>query len=129
MAQRPGDTRAGADYDAHLAQVRKIVMAWQAGKITVRDKQSQIARENERYYSGSQRGDTGQDITETPRMIDQAAYSLADRACIPIEAAQVALNLWRQAAWDSEHADDLPTSRRILAEGREAYEDVLRAAR
>lgn len=119
----------GGDYDAHMSRLDKIVASWQCGEISIADKRRQIAAENDRFYHGPMRGVGVADLTVVPRIRDDAVFRLADAEGIPVEAASAALNAWRSATWAAEHTDDSGAAQRLRERGRDAYLDILRAAR
>lgn len=124
MLDRADEVRTDELYSAHMQRIHKIVMSWQAGEITGSVKRSWIARENLDFH-----GMGRPDLTTAPAERDEAAMTLAEQAQIPLPAAQAALDAWREARWASEHADSLEGAREALRQGREAYQDILRAAR
>lgn len=129
MTQRAGDTRSTSEHEQHLERISRIVSDWRNGIISVASKRGQIADENARYYGTSTRGETGSDITSSPRVMDEVLFSLADRMLVPTEAAGAALAALRDAGRRSAEAGDLEQAKRILAEGRRAYQEILRASR
>ena len=129
MSQRAGDTRTTSEHEQHLARIHEIVADWRDGRISVSAKRGMVADENARYYGASTRGETGSDITSSPRVMDEVLFSLADRMLVPTEAAGAALAAMREAGMRAAVAEDLAEAKRILAEGREAYQEILRASR
>lgn len=129
MSQRAGDVRNPSEHEAHLAKIQQIVRDWQAGLISVASKRGQIADLNSQYYGEHVKGETGADITASPRVVDEILVSLADRSMIPTEAAGAALAALRNAGYVAAQAEDLDEAKRILAEGRAAYQEILRASR
>jgi hypothetical protein len=121
--------QAGAAYDEHLSRLHKIVMSWQAGEITLTAKRTQMAAENDAFYGGPARGETGTDLSETPLVRDEVVLAVAMAQRVPLEAAQEAMAALRGAAWASEHADSLEDARRLLAAGQGEYQNILNAAR
>lgn len=113
----------------HLARIHQIVADWRDGRISVAAKRGMIADENSAYYGQSTRGDAGSDITQAPRVMDEVLLSLADRTLVPVEAAGAALAALRDAGARAAAAEDLAEAKAILAEGRRAYQEILRASR
>lgn len=128
MVSRADDIRSD-DYDGHMSRLDKIVASWRRGDITVTQKRAQIAEENDRFYRAPTKGEGVRDLTAMPRVRDEAVLTLAEGEGIPLEAAQMALDAWRSASWAAEHAEDLGTAQRLRERGRDAYLDILRAAR
>jgi hypothetical protein len=129
MKQRAGDTRTPAEYDAHLARIRAIITAWHQGEIGVTAKRERIAQENASYYAEATRGDTGADLTVTPKVVDELLHGLALRLMVPVEAAGAALAATREAAWRAAHTDDPEEAARIQEDAQQAYLEILRTAR
>lgn len=129
MSQRAGDTRTAREYDAHLARIRDIIASWHRGEIGPNAKRQQIADENAIYYGEDVRGNTGTDLTATPRVVDEVVHRLAERMMIPAEAASSALAATRDAGWKAAHTDDQDEAARLQKQGRDAYLDILRTAR
>ena len=129
MKQRAGDARTPAEYDAHLARIRAIITAWHQGEIGVTAKRERIAQENASYYAEATRGDTGSDLTITPKVMDEVMLGLATRLMVPVEAAGAALAATRDAGWRAAHTDDPAEAERLQRDAHEAYVAILRTAR
>ena len=129
MKQRAGDIRTPAEYGAHLARIRAIITAWHQGDIGVTAKRERIAQENASYYTEATRGDTGSDLTLTPKVMDEVVHGLALRLMVPVEAADAALAATREAGWRAAHTDDPDEAARIQEDAQQAYRDILRTAR
>ena len=129
MKQRAGDTRTPAEYDAHLARIRAIITAWHQGEIGVSAKRDRIASENASYYGEPARGETGRDLTLSPKVMDEVMHSLATRLMVPVEAAGAALAATREAGWRAAHTDDPVEAERLQEDAREAYNAILGTAR
>jgi len=69
--ERFNETRTTSEYQAHCAQIARLVALWQRGEISVAVKRASIALENAQYY-----GTTGTALTSEPQVIDEVAYVL-----------------------------------------------------